>query len=104
MPGRDRKLVCMSISVNCLLTYPVCTIRGQRLKEVLQFHEFNRESSELKDWMDHQRQLVESQDLGSDYQHIQVLPPQTVRIYRRKVKLSVAVCPPEDLLFSVFVR
>lgn len=77
MPGRDKKLVCMSISVYCLLTYPVCTIRGQRLKEVLQLHEFSRESSELKDWMDQQRQLVESEDLGSDYQHIQVLPPQT---------------------------
>lgn len=93
----------MSISGCCLLTYPVCTIRGQRLKEVLQLHEFSRESSELKYWMDQQRQLVESQDLGSDYQHIQVLPPQTVRIYRHKVKFSVAVSPPEDLLFSVLI-
>lgn len=101
MPG---KLVCMSISGCCLLTYPVCTIRGQRLKEVLQLHEFSRESSELKDWMDQQRQLAESQDLGSDYQHIQVLPPQTVRIYRQKAKFPVAVGLLEDLLFSVFVR
>uniref|UniRef100_UPI0037E8FE98 spectrin beta chain, non-erythrocytic 5 n=1 Tax=Semicossyphus pulcher TaxID=241346 RepID=UPI0037E8FE98 len=48
-------------------------LRGQRLKEVLHLHEFRRESSELEDWMIEQRQTAESQDLGNDYQHIQLL-------------------------------
>lgn len=47
-------------------------VRGQKLKEVLQLHEFRRESSELEDWMNQQRQTAESQDLGNDYQHVQV--------------------------------
>lgn len=50
----------------------VSLLRGQRLKEVLQLHEFRRETSELEDWMNQQRQTAESQDLGSDYQHVQV--------------------------------
>uniref|UniRef100_A0A8C9YZ58 Spectrin, beta, non-erythrocytic 5 n=1 Tax=Sander lucioperca TaxID=283035 RepID=A0A8C9YZ58_SANLU len=45
-------------------------LRGQRLKEVLHLHEFSRESSELEDWMNQQRQTAESQDLGNDYQHL----------------------------------
>ncbi|XP_039992754.1 spectrin beta chain, non-erythrocytic 5 isoform X2 [Xiphias gladius] len=48
-------------------------LRGQRLKEVLHLHEFRRESSELEDWMNQQRQTAESQDLGNDYQHVQLL-------------------------------
>ncbi|KAF1375246.1 hypothetical protein PFLUV_G00237590 [Perca fluviatilis] len=48
-------------------------LRGQRLKEVLHLHEFSRESSELDDWMNQQRQTAESQDLGNDYQHVQLL-------------------------------
>ncbi|XP_040917192.1 spectrin beta chain, non-erythrocytic 2 [Toxotes jaculatrix] len=48
-------------------------LRGQRLREVLHLHEFRRESSELEDWMNQQRQTAESQDLGNDYQHVQLL-------------------------------
>ncbi|KAM9341571.1 spectrin beta chain, non-erythrocytic 5 [Symphorus nematophorus] len=48
-------------------------LRGQRLKEVLHLHEFRQESSELEDWMNQQRQTAESQDLGNDYQHVQLL-------------------------------
>ncbi|XP_071354370.1 spectrin beta chain, non-erythrocytic 5 [Trachinotus anak] len=48
-------------------------LRGQRLKEVFHLHEFRRESSELEDWMNQQRQTAESQDLGNDYQHVQLL-------------------------------
>uniref|UniRef100_I3J096 Spectrin, beta, non-erythrocytic 5 n=1 Tax=Oreochromis niloticus TaxID=8128 RepID=I3J096_ORENI len=48
-------------------------LRGQKLKEVLQLHEFRRESSELEDWMNQQRQTAESQDLGNDYQHVQLV-------------------------------
>ncbi|XP_029350237.1 spectrin beta chain, non-erythrocytic 5 [Echeneis naucrates] len=48
-------------------------LRGQRLKEVLHLHEFRRESSELEAWMNQQRQTAESQDLGNDYQHVQLL-------------------------------
>ncbi|CAN9501902.1 unnamed protein product [Ophioblennius macclurei] len=48
-------------------------LRGQRLTEVLHLHEFTRESSELLDWMNQQRETVESQDLGSDYQQVQLL-------------------------------
>ncbi|XP_041668259.1 spectrin beta chain, non-erythrocytic 5 [Cheilinus undulatus] len=48
-------------------------LRGQRLKEVLHLHEFSRESSEFEDWMNQQRQTAESQDLGNDYQHVQLL-------------------------------
>lgn len=47
-------------------------IRAQRLREVLHLHEFIRESSELEDWMNQQRQIAESPDLGNDYQHVQV--------------------------------
>uniref|UniRef100_A0A3Q1IZP4 Calponin-homology (CH) domain-containing protein n=1 Tax=Anabas testudineus TaxID=64144 RepID=A0A3Q1IZP4_ANATE len=49
------------------------TLRAQRLREVLHLHEFIRESSELEDWMIQQRQIAESQDLGNDYQHVQLL-------------------------------
>nr|XP_046269773.1 spectrin beta chain, non-erythrocytic 5 [Scatophagus argus] len=48
-------------------------LRGQRLKEVFHLHEFRRESSELEDWINQQRQTAESQDLGNDYQHVQLL-------------------------------
>ncbi|XP_068195162.1 spectrin beta chain, non-erythrocytic 5 isoform X2 [Antennarius striatus] len=48
-------------------------LRGQRLKEVLQLHEFIQEATELEDWMNRQRQTAESQDLGNDYQHVQLL-------------------------------
>ncbi|XP_062252883.1 spectrin beta chain, non-erythrocytic 5 [Platichthys flesus] len=48
-------------------------LRGQRLKEVLQLHEFRQESSDLEEWMNQQRQTAESQDLGKDYQHVQLL-------------------------------
>ncbi|XP_030248101.1 spectrin beta chain, non-erythrocytic 5 [Sparus aurata] len=48
-------------------------LRGQRLKEVLHLHEFRRESSDLEDWMNQQRQTAESQELGNDYQHVQLL-------------------------------
>ncbi|XP_077945298.1 spectrin beta chain, non-erythrocytic 5 isoform X2 [Gasterosteus aculeatus] len=48
-------------------------LRGQRLKEVLHLHEFRRESSEFEDWMEQQRQWAESQDLGNDHQHVQML-------------------------------
>uniref|UniRef100_A0A3Q1IVH4 Calponin-homology (CH) domain-containing protein n=1 Tax=Anabas testudineus TaxID=64144 RepID=A0A3Q1IVH4_ANATE len=47
--------------------------QAQRLREVLHLHEFIRESSELEDWMIQQRQIAESQDLGNDYQHVQLL-------------------------------
>ncbi|XP_034432002.1 spectrin beta chain, non-erythrocytic 1 [Hippoglossus hippoglossus] len=48
-------------------------LRGQRLKEVLHLHEFRQESSDLDEWMNQQRQTAESQDLGKDYQHVQLL-------------------------------
>ncbi|XP_060938197.1 spectrin beta chain, non-erythrocytic 2 [Limanda limanda] len=48
-------------------------LRGQRLKEVLHLHEFRQESSDLEEWMNQQRQTAESQDLGKDYQHVQLL-------------------------------
>ncbi|XP_078145742.1 spectrin beta chain, non-erythrocytic 5 [Centroberyx gerrardi] len=48
-------------------------LRGQRLREVFHLHEFRRESSELEDWMNQQRLTAESQDLGNDYQHVQLL-------------------------------
>ncbi|KAM7376448.1 hypothetical protein PAMP_006181 [Pampus punctatissimus] len=48
-------------------------LRGQRLIEVLHLHEFRWESLELEDWMNQQRQTAESQDLGNDYQHVQML-------------------------------
>lgn len=55
-----------------------CPVRGQRLKEVLQLHEFRRETSELDEWMIQQRQTAECQDLGNDYQHVQVSHVYTV--------------------------
>lgn len=55
----------------CFIAH-VSPVRGQRLKEVLHLHEFRREASELEDWMNQQRQTAESQDLGNDYQHVQV--------------------------------
>ncbi|XP_061843662.1 spectrin beta chain, non-erythrocytic 5 [Nerophis lumbriciformis] len=49
------------------------TLRGQRLKEVLLMHEFRREVSELEEWLHQHRQTAESQDVGSDYQQVQLL-------------------------------
>ncbi|KAK2826814.1 hypothetical protein Q5P01_021028 [Channa striata] len=49
------------------------SLRAQRLKEVLHLHEFIRESSEFDEWMNQQRQTVESQELGNDFQHVQLL-------------------------------
>ncbi|KAM9354795.1 spectrin beta chain, non-erythrocytic 5 [Pholidichthys leucotaenia] len=48
-------------------------LRGQRLKDILHLHEFRRESSEFSEWMSQQRQIAESQDLGIDYKHVQLL-------------------------------
>lgn len=48
------------------------TGRGQRLQEALQLHLFMKESSEMEEWMNQQRQTAESQELGNDYQHVQV--------------------------------
>lgn len=81
-PGRSQveieaKDVGASPSSIGLLTLPWCSARGQRLREVLQLHEFRRESSELRDWMEQQKQIAESQEMGNNYQHIQVLPPPT---------------------------
>lgn len=42
------------------------------MREVVHLHEFRREASELEDWMNQQRQTAESQDMGNDYQHVQV--------------------------------
>lgn len=50
----------------------VAALRGQRLQEALQLHHFLRESAEVEDWMNQQRQRAESQDLGYDYQQVQV--------------------------------
>lgn len=66
-----RTLTCLSVYL-CVLTVHVSPVRGQRLKEVLHLHEFRRESSDLEDWMNQQRQTAESQELGNDYQHVQV--------------------------------
>lgn len=73
-PRGKRERVVFTCLCACVLTVHVCPVRGQRLKEVLQLHEFRRESSELDDWMNQQRQTAESQDLGNDYQHVQVIP------------------------------
>ncbi|XP_067336707.1 spectrin beta chain, non-erythrocytic 5 isoform X2 [Channa argus] len=48
-------------------------LRAQRLKEVLHLHDLVRESLEFEDWMNQQRQTVESQELGNDFQHVQLL-------------------------------
>ncbi|XP_054653046.1 spectrin beta chain, non-erythrocytic 1 isoform X2 [Dunckerocampus dactyliophorus] len=59
-------------SVNQQLQHQA-TVRGHRLREVLHLHEFKREASELEEWLHQQRQTAESQDVGSDYQHVQLL-------------------------------
>ncbi|KAM9777958.1 spectrin beta chain, non-erythrocytic 5 [Neosynchiropus ocellatus] len=48
-------------------------LRGQRLREALVLHEFRRDSSEFSEWMNEQRLIAESSDLGGDYQHLQIL-------------------------------
>ncbi|KAM8913952.1 spectrin beta chain, non-erythrocytic 5 isoform 3-T3 [Spinachia spinachia] len=60
------------VSLNQQLQHQAA-LRGHRLKEVLHLHEFRRESSEFEDWMEQQRQWAESQDLGNDHQHVQML-------------------------------
>lgn len=67
-----RPSACTSGPLARLLTLIWFSARGQRLREVLQLHQFGRESSEMQDWMAQQRQVVESQDVGNNYQHIQV--------------------------------
>lgn len=68
----------LSVCLPTGLTVSVCPVRSQRLKEVLHLHEFRRESSELEDWIKQQRHTAESQELGNDYQHVQVTarPPE----------------------------
>ncbi|XP_053700420.1 spectrin beta chain, non-erythrocytic 5 [Synchiropus splendidus] len=48
-------------------------LRAQRLQEALVLHEFRRDASEFTEWMNEQRQIAESADLGGDYQHLQIL-------------------------------
>lgn len=70
-----RKEIGVNVPSGGLFTLLCCSARGQRLREVLQLHEFRRESSELRDWMEQQRQIAESQEMGNNYQHVQVRPP-----------------------------
>ncbi|KAK0154564.1 Spectrin beta chain, non-erythrocytic 5 [Merluccius polli] len=48
-------------------------LRGQKLKETLNFHEFTSESCDLEEWLSQQRQTASSQDLGNDFPHVQML-------------------------------
>lgn len=71
-----------------LLTLLLRPGRGQRLQEALQLHLFMRESSEMEDWMNQQRQTAESQELGNDYQHVQVSEPRERDLHpsRRRIR------------------
>ncbi|XP_058844035.1 spectrin beta chain, non-erythrocytic 5-like [Acipenser ruthenus] len=51
----------------------LASIRSQRLEEALLHHEYQRESTELKEWIAEQRQHACSQDYGNDYEHVQLL-------------------------------
>ncbi|MGH0174376.1 UNVERIFIED_CONTAM: hypothetical protein FKN15_008679 [Acipenser sinensis] len=51
----------------------LASIRSQRLEEALLHHEYQRESTELKEWIAEQRQHACSQDYGKDYEHVQLL-------------------------------
>ncbi|XP_061631327.1 spectrin beta chain, non-erythrocytic 5 isoform X2 [Phyllopteryx taeniolatus] len=48
-------------------------LRLQKLREVLHLHEFTREATELDEWMQQQRKTAQTQDLGTDYQQVQML-------------------------------
>lgn len=85
---RGRYSLILLLNLSACLTVHVSPVRGQRLKEVLHLHEFRRESSELADWMNQQRQTAESQDLGNDYQHVQV----TSAYRSADTLLSVYIC------------
>ncbi|XP_057715583.1 spectrin beta chain, non-erythrocytic 5 isoform X1 [Corythoichthys intestinalis] len=47
--------------------------RVQRLKEALDLHEFTQEVNEMDEWLQQQQKMAQSQDLGADYQHVELL-------------------------------
>ncbi|XP_043929471.1 spectrin beta chain, non-erythrocytic 5 [Protopterus annectens] len=47
--------------------------RAQMLEETLQLHEYLRESNELEEWLNQQKQIASSEDYGNDYEHVQRL-------------------------------
>ncbi|XP_063803707.1 spectrin beta chain, non-erythrocytic 5 isoform X2 [Pseudophryne corroboree] len=46
------------------------TVRWGKLEEALALHEYLRESGDLQEWINQQRQIASSGDYGNDYEHV----------------------------------
>ncbi|XP_056401829.1 spectrin beta chain, non-erythrocytic 5 isoform X2 [Hyla sarda] len=46
------------------------SIRWGKLEEALALHEYIRESGDLQEWINQQRQVASSEDYGNDYEHV----------------------------------
>ncbi|XP_075049076.1 spectrin beta chain, non-erythrocytic 5 [Mixophyes fleayi] len=46
------------------------TVRWGKLEEALALHEYIRESGDLQEWINQQRQIASSEDYGNDYEHV----------------------------------
>ncbi|XP_071971772.1 spectrin beta chain, non-erythrocytic 5 isoform X1 [Engystomops pustulosus] len=46
------------------------SVRWGKLEEALALHEYIRESGDLQEWINQQRQLASSEDYGNDYEHV----------------------------------
>ncbi|XP_040268693.1 spectrin beta chain, non-erythrocytic 5 [Bufo bufo] len=49
------------------------SVRWGKLEEALALHEFIRESGDLQEWINQQRQVASSDEYGTDYEHVQQL-------------------------------
>lgn len=47
-------------------------IRGKKLEETLELHDFLREYEDLEEWINEQKQVASSEDYGADYDHVLV--------------------------------
>ncbi|XP_077120129.1 spectrin beta chain, non-erythrocytic 5 isoform X3 [Ranitomeya variabilis] len=46
------------------------SVRWGKLEEALALHEYIRESGDLQEWINQQRQVASSEDYGNDYEHV----------------------------------
>ncbi|XP_075699620.1 spectrin beta chain, non-erythrocytic 5 [Rhinoderma darwinii] len=49
------------------------SVRWGKLEEALALHEYFRESADLQEWLNQQRQVASSEDYGNDYEHVLLL-------------------------------
>lgn len=63
------KLLSFLFSLFCLF---YLQIRGKKLEETLELHDFLSEYEDLEGWINKQKQVASSEDYGPDYDHVLV--------------------------------